>query len=145
MALRTNSKQAKANLWQYIRAYMLDEMTEAQEWAEKTGEGFPYNMEDNKSIAQFMLDTFESEYLHEYNKNMIRTGRASRYSLFESWASGLALGGLFCYYYNREAVQDVAQILEETEAEAQRFSEEQAESFLTRYIYNTITAEAEKA
>ena len=140
MALRTNSKQAKANLWRYIRAYMLDEMNEAREYAESNGEDFEYN-DTSTDIARYMLDRFRAEYLHSYNRQMMKAGRVTVSQLFESWAQGLALGGMFCYYYNREAVQDVAEILEETEAERARFDEERAESFLTRYIFVTICKE----
>lgn len=140
MALRTNSKQAKANLWQYIRAYMLDELEEGREYAESNGEPFEYD-DSNKGIANYILDRFTDEYLFNYNRQKLNAGRASYYDLFESWAQGLALGAMFCYYYNREAVQDVAQILEETPAEAGKFTEEQAEQFLTRYIFDTIRKE----
>lgn len=144
MALRTNSKQAQSNLWKYVRAYMLDEMEEAKEWTEKEDKIFAYD-DSNTGISKYMLDCFNDEYLHEYNRNLIRTGRASKYELFKSWAQGLALGSMFCYYYNREAKQDVKNILEETQAEADRFTEEQAEELLTRLIYNAITKEAEKS
>ena len=143
MALRTNSKQAKANLWKYIRAYMLDEMNDAREYAESNGEPFNYD-DSNNGVACYMLDRFADEYLHNYNRQLLKAGRVTSCDLFESWAQGLALGGMFCYYYNREAVQDVAQILEETEAEAGRFTEEQAERFLTRYIFDTIRKEADR-
>ena len=60
------------------------------------------------------------------------------YSAFQEWAQCLALGDLFCYWYNRSAKKDVAMILEESEKEQEKFTESQAEVFLTKLIYNTI-------
>lgn len=64
--------------------------------------------------------------------------RMSEYALFEEWAQGLALGQLFCYYYSRSAVDDLAGILEETPEEAARYTESEAEEMLTRLIYREV-------
>jgi exopolyphosphatase/guanosine-5'-triphosphate,3'-diphosphate pyrophosphatase len=43
--------------------------------------------------------------------------------------------------YNRSEVDDLGEILEETESEKKRYTEREAESFLTRLIYNEIKKE----
>ena len=62
--------------------------------------------------------------------------------VFEDWARGLAMNGLFCYYYNRSAIEDVKELLEETPEEANRHTEEKAEAFLTRWIYDEMKRNA---
>jgi hypothetical protein len=42
------------------------------------------------------------------------------------------------YYYNRSAITDLGDILEETEDERNRYTESQAEKLLTKLIYRTI-------
>ena len=58
--------------------------------------------------------------------------------LFADWASGLP--GILdtCYYYNRSALKDVQNILEQSDAEAARFTESQAEELLTSLIFREI-------
>ena len=58
--------------------------------------------------------------------------------IFEDWARGLALGNLFCYYYNRSAVDDLGEIMEETEEEKAKYTEQEAEETLTRLIYREM-------
>lgn len=43
-----------------------------------------------------------------------------------------------CYYYNRSAVDDLGAILEETDSEKARYSEQQAETRLTYLIYREL-------
>ena len=42
------------------------------------------------------------------------------------------------YYYNRSAVDDLAGILEETDAEKARYNEQDAEKLLTSLIYREL-------
>ena len=58
--------------------------------------------------------------------------------IFEDWARGLALGNLFCYYYNRSAKDDLGKILEESEEEKAKYTEQEAEELLTRLIYREM-------
>jgi hypothetical protein len=57
---------------------------------------------------------------------------------FTDWCAGLPSVLDTCYYYNRSAVADLAAILEETPAEAERFTETQAEELLTALIYREL-------
>ena len=54
------------------------------------------------------------------------------------WCSGLPGVLDTCYYYNRSAVDDLGAILEETDEERARYTEEQAEKMLTTLIYREL-------
>lgn len=129
--LRTNSKKAIENIKNYI-------MTDAGYIAEY------YNgtiSEDNtEAVMLGMWECFKDEKRHEIERNY----HCTSYAIFKDWASGLALGGLFCYYYNRSAVDDLGKILEETEAEKVKYTEAKAEEMLTRLIYRELRANWEK-
>ena len=57
---------------------------------------------------------------------------------FTDWAQGLPSVLDCCYYYNRSAVDDLGAILEETDAEKARYSEQQAENLLSYLIYREL-------
>lgn len=57
---------------------------------------------------------------------------------FEEWAAGLPSILDTCYYYNRSAVDDLGAILEETDSEKARYTEQQAETRLTYLIYREL-------
>lgn len=128
MAIRTNSKQAQANITAYILEWVADDIEEANAWAAEDGDRV-YNPEDPADVAAYILAEFRrgtSEW--ELNRYGWRAA-------FFDWAGGLPLGGLFCYRYNRSAKADVAALLDETEEERDRFTEGQAEKFLTDLVY----------
>ena len=81
-----------------------------------------------------MYVIFRDEKYHE----LMQHRYVNEYNIFKSWAQGLALGGLFCYYYNRSAVDDLGDILEETPEERAKYSEQDAEEMLTRLIYREM-------
>ena len=64
----------------------------------------------------------------------------NEFNAFLDWCSGLPSVLDTCYYYNRSAVEDLAIILEETETEKSKFTENEAETRLTQLIYKTIKA-----
>lgn len=123
--LRTNSKQAREN----IRQYIIENFT-------------PENYTDNppqefEQIAAFILDCFRSEkyYLPEDFRYYHNNEKAA----FADWCAGLPSVLDTYYYYNRSAVEDVKNILEETDAEANKYTEQQAEELLTSLIYRELT------
>lgn len=119
--LRTNSKKYKENIKNYIM------------------ENFDFsNYEDGSYVAP-------TEYSDIckciYNIMMIEKFHAkevSRYETFKSWCQGLPSILDTCYYYNRSAIEDVKNLLEQTEEESSKYTESQAEEYLTRLIYNEI-------
>lgn len=128
--LKTNSKKFREN----IRAYIVNNFTP---------EGYTDNPpRDFPEIAAFILETFRKE---KYS-----TAEDRRYyhhnegAAFADWCAGLP--GILdtCYYYNRSAVNDLAEILEETEEEKAHYTEEQAETRLTYYIYKELIKGATK-
>lgn len=123
--LRTNSKQARANIMAYIR------------------QDLDYLMERDSTLTEDSSDTDVCSVIWEIFKDETKYDREkSPVARFFNWAQGLALGGLFCYYYNRSAVEDLGDILEETEDERNMYSEESAEKLLTHLIYSEIVRRA---
>lgn len=118
--LRTNSKQAIAN----IRAYIINGFN---------GENYDIETPGTfEEVAKFIYNTFADEYLYEYNR------RRSEQEVFIEWCAGLPSVIDTCYFYNRSAVEDLGNILEETEAERNKYTEAEAEEMLTRLIYREI-------
>ena len=118
--LKTNSKQARENIRQYITENFTPE-----NYTDEEITGF-------ENIAKFILDVFKEEYgnlILRYN---------TQAEAFKDWCSGLPSVLDTCYYYNRSAVEDVKNILEETDAEASKYTEQQAEELLTSLIYREL-------
>lgn len=66
-------------------------------------------------------------------------------NIFAEWAAGLPSVLDTCYFYNRSAVDDLAEILEESDSEKAKYSDEQkAEKLLTNLISLHIFKEARK-
>lgn len=119
--LRTNSKKAVEN----IRAYIEKNFDCTSYDPEKEPETF-------KEKACFILQTCRKEKFYS-NYNM------SDYEIFRDWCQGLPSLFDTCYYWNRSAVDDLAEILEEPEEEKNRFTESEAEEKLTYLIYRELT------
>lgn len=119
--LRTNTKKAIEN----IRAYIVNGF-DGTNWGIETPETF-------EEVATVIYNTFADEYLYEYNR------RRNEQEVFVEWCAGLPSIIDTCYYYNRSAVADLGDILEETEEERKRYTEAQAEETLSRLIYREIT------
>ena len=121
--LKGNSKQLRQN----IRTYIVNHYD-----APEAGyDNAPEKSADFPEIARFLLKTFRAEKM--YSKGLDR-------DLFYEWCSGLPSALDTCYYYNRSAVDDLGDILEETTEERSRYTEAQAEERLTLYIYKELCA-----
>lgn len=116
--LKTNSRKAAEN----IRKYIAENCTFYNYDVEKP-ETFP-------EIARLILKTCNEEKFYRVYK--------SRYEQFKDWCQGLPSFFDTCYYYDRSAVDDLAEILEETKEEASRFTEEKAAEKLTYLIYREL-------
>lgn len=114
--LKTNSKKAKENLKAYIITAWDFEEENARDWETVK--------EDIR--GSFIKAAYSSEYERKQN----------RYDAFKGWLQGLPHG--LGDHYLCTAVDDLANILDETETERNRFTEDQAEEKLTRMIYNSI-------
>ena len=119
MALRTNTKKAAENIRQYII---------------NNFDGTNYDIETPdtfEEIAKIIYNTFKAEKGQDNRRTPER-------DLFADWAAGLPSILDTCYYYNREAREDLGNILEQTEAERNRYTEAAAENLLTNLIYREI-------
>ena len=127
--LKTNSKKAVEN----IRQYIIDGFN--PEYIDKELQNIDLSINNFKQIASLIYADFKRAKGYEFKRY-----RFTPYQqIFEDWAAGLP--GIIdtCYYYNRSAVKDLQNILEETDAEASKYTEEQAEKRLTYLIYREIT------
>ena len=128
--LRTNSKKAAEN----IRAYIVDGFT-PEGYTDNPPREFP-------KIAAFILDIFRSEKYHLPEDRRYYHG--CELSAFRDWCAGLPSVFDTLYFYNRSAVDDLGAILEETEQEKARYTEQQAEQLLTDLIYKELLKGAAK-
>lgn len=119
--LKSNSKKAREN----VRAYILDTF-------DSDGYDFTGRADSFADVARFVYEVFTVEKLRNNNDRF-----PTEFDAFADWCSGLPIV-IDCDFYVRPAIPLVARIMEETEAEAARFTEPQAEQFLTRMIYNEI-------
>lgn len=124
--LKTNSKQAKENIKKYIMEHF-----EPYDTDEELMEDKPFN-----EVCKYILNTVNTE--KRYNRS------SSEYETFKDWCQGLPHVLDTCYYYNRSAVKDLMIILEETEEEAEKYTESQAEELLTKLLYREIKNNSNK-
>ena len=111
--MKTTNKKARQN----VRQYILDHF-------EPCGYDFtgPCTFQN---VARFILEVHASEkyYSPEYQAAKGFTNEA----VFIDWCQGLPSVLDTCYYYNRSAVVDLGNILEQSERERAQYTEEQAE------------------
>ena len=123
--LRSNSKAVVAKIHKYI----VDEI-DPDYFCLAEAPDFP-------TACKLILTACEDEKFY----NRIRSGLDT----FRDWAQGLPTALNTCYYYNVSAVNLLADWLEETESEKEKYSESEAEEMITRLIYRELTKGAAKA
>ena len=131
MALRSNSKKAVENIRQYIRDGYNPDGYELQE-----PDTFP-------ALASQLRQVFRSEKYHLPQD--VRYYHGSEQAAFADWCAGLPSILDTCYFYNRSAVADLADILQETPEEAARYTEQDAGQLLTWLIYRELKKGERKA
>lgn len=124
--LKTNSLQARLNVRRYIC-----QRFDASDYTGFTGPVIFQN------VAPFIWQTFNAEKPRKYNPG-------SDFKRFEDWCSGLPSVLDTCYYYNRSALDDVVQILQQTPERKSKYTEQQAEKLLTLLIFREIEKEVKK-
>lgn len=122
--LKSNSKKALDNIRRFIV-----ENTDGDNYGVETPETF-------EGCARLIWSTFAAEYGAEIK----RRGPAAA---FCEWCAGLP-SVLNTFWYYRPAVPVLAGLLEETETEAARYTERDAETMLTRLVYREIGKAARK-
>ena len=118
--LKTNSKAAREN----IRAYIMANAN-TEEYAETACNTF-------EEVAAAIYADFDRVTNIPINRRMSLQDR------FCEYAAGLPSIIDTCYYYNRSAVDDLAEILEETPEERAKYSEDDAERLLSLLIFREI-------
>jgi hypothetical protein len=122
--LKTNSKKARENIQQYIIDHF-----EPDSYTNENIQGF-------ENVAAFILNTFRSE---KYSRKAdYRYYNNNEQLAFVDWCQGLPSLLDTCYCYNRSAADDLAVILEETNEEKSRYTEQESESLLTMLIYREL-------
>lgn len=125
--LKTNSKVVRQKIRNYIEKQAKDELV------------FNYGISASElnsfsNIAKNIIACYHEET--KFDSFVRKHGYT--FEIFCDWAQGLPMGGLFLYYYSISAVNLVKGILEETETEASKYTESQAEDLLTRLIYKEL-------
>lgn len=120
--LRTNTKKAIEN----IKNYIINN-------ADFSNYGEDESKMSFDEICTFIIKTFYDEFY-----SWQRRYRNIQESFIE-YLQGLPSVIDSCYYYNRSAKSDLMVILEETEAEAERFTEAEAERLLSCLLYREIS------
>lgn len=121
--LRSTSELARQN----IRGYIMEHANFESYSLEKAPETFD-------DFASAILSIFRREKKYAFDMYP----RVAEFEIFLDWAQGLPTVLDTCYYYNRSAVEDLGNILEENETEKSYFEEEDAERNLTRLIYREL-------
>lgn len=115
--LKTNSKQARENLKNYIMAsWNIEEDEQGRTW---------------KETQKDIIDSFNYQaYRSEYER------RQNRKEAFKNWLMGLPRNlGDFCLC---RAVEDLGDILNQTEAERAKYTEDKASDTLSYLIYREV-------
>lgn len=128
-------KSTKKEVLNKIRAYIIDntapEVEEAKEWQE-----LPQAITEAGIYAEccyYIIETWKAG----------RNPRPSNmHDNFAEWLSGLPLN--ISEHFYKPAKPIVMEWLQETEEEAERFTETQAEDYISHLLYREITKEAIK-
>lgn len=134
--LRTNSKKAMEN----IKKEIMDSYEAANEYY--TYEGREAKTDFNEICAD-ILEAFRIEKL-EHDCYYI-AGRASKSEIFMDWMAGLPTAfPVSDDVFLRSAVDFLGNILEETEEEKAKYSDEQAEKLACNLLYRELEKGARK-
>ena len=142
--LKTNAKEVKARIMAVIREdrdYIVTNYSGCE--LVKKYEPLNVTLEDDNALCSCIRDIFQAEKY--YSNEYARKHFLGFFELFEEWASGLALGGLFDYYYNVSAVDLLGNILEQTATERAKYTEAEAEKLLTKLIYREVSDRSNRA
>lgn len=133
--LKTNSKKAIDNIWKYLNDFVdiiNEELVVYNDDMNTITEG------NRKELATVIYQEFKAEKADDH---LYKAGRISEQDLFDEWAQGLAMNGIFDYYIYRDdtnPVKILGDILEETEEERAKFAEDDAARTLTYLIYREV-------
>ena len=126
MALKTNTKKAKENL----RRYVVDHY-DADGYDADTPEAKAVTFEEIAAVIRADVKRVRGWMVEKYD-------RYTWADAFREWVRDMP--GLFdsLYMLGGRALDDLAELLEETEEEKNRYTAEQAEEMLTRLLFREI-------
>ena len=122
--MRSTNKKVIVN----IQNYIIENTT-----LDESGYDVTVSGTDFKNHAKVIYNIF----MDEVGKWQVKR-TVPEFEAFKNWCQGLPSALDTCYYYNRSAVKDLSAILEQSEAEAARYTEEKAEQMLTWLLYREI-------
>ena len=125
--LKTNSKKALEN----IRSYIVDNFTPENYSLESSN--------DFATVAKVIYNCFIEE-----KSGTNDWGRVAEGVIFDDWMQGLPSIFGADYYLHCTALDDLGVILEETEAEKARFTEDDASKLLSSLIFREIKKAVKK-
>lgn len=145
--LRTNSKQARENVLEWLAGGALEEAKKINRFNRENGfepmkeavelEKLSSKGEDNadvqKAAAALVWKCFQNDIEGDY-----RIGREPMQSIFDSWLCGLPEIVKSEDFLLRDACEFLGRILEETPEEWQKYSQDQAETLMIYLIWKTI-------
>lgn len=120
MGINSNSKRAVEN----IRTYIMNHYV-----------GSSYDWEDVFSFEDVAHSVMSAFFLE---KGFVCYRYATIQQCFVSWCAGLPSILDTCYFYNRSAVDDLGDILDETVGERSKYTESDAEQMLSKLIWREI-------
>lgn len=134
---RTNSKETM----EAIKNAIMESYEAAEEYYTYDGKEAKTDYND---IFKDILVAFENEKVK--NNCQYRAGRIGKYSLFCDWMAGLSSAfPISDDIFLGSAVDWLADILDETEDEKARYTEEKAETTACNLLYRELTKHAEKS
>lgn len=128
--MKTTTREARENIRRYIMEHF------RPEGYDFTG---PATFEN---VAAFILATQEEEKF--YTSEYARAHNMTLEEVFIGWCQGLPSVLDTCYCYNRSAVDDLGDILNQSKREREKFTEEDAEKQLSHLIYRELRRAARK-
>lgn len=115
--LKTNSKIVKNRIRKYIELHVADFLEERE-------------VNTNKPITEFFAIIHEEKLYQKYK---------CEFDMVQDWMQGLGCSiGCDIYYHHGTAKNILANWLEETEEEKEKYSETEAENMMMRLVYREM-------
>ena len=133
--IKSTTREAKQAINKYIIDTSIDYLTEC----EYIQDGAAF-----EDVKRAIVNAFINEKMKNYASakqpfDVLKI--YYKYNLFEAfkeWASGLACGSTFDYYYNISAVDLVGDWLQQTTEERNKYDELDAEEYATQLIFRQL-------
>ena len=129
--LRTNNKKVTEKIKKQI-------LISFKKWTSENEElqPFIYNIETFEEAKIIIIKKFILEMLN--NENTKKYYNYNTFKAFKDWMEGLITIIDTSYFTKPIAKKIIIELLEETEEEAKRFTEDQAEELITKLYYNVL-------